>query len=282
MEWVETTAATVEEAKDLALDQLGVADDDAEFEVIEEPKQGLFGRTRGEARVRARVRPKAPRAKTERRERGSKSTPRRSSARPAGETTSHPRREATARPAREPRAPRERTPRAEQSRADIPRADQPHVEASTVSAVAITFLEGVLRAAGLAGSVVATVENDDIDIQVTGDDLNVFVGQRGTTLMALQDLTRVVSQRRLGDHDTHLRVDIAKYRERRREALGRFALKVANEVLAGGEPRALEAMNSADRKIVHDTLAEMEGIATHSEGEDPHRRVVVSLADAAK
>ncbi|MHB1090950.1 MAG: Jag family protein, partial [Ilumatobacteraceae bacterium] len=72
------------------------------------------------------------------------------------------------------------------------------------------------------------------------------------------------------------------YRERRREALGRFALKVANEVLAGGEPRALEAMNSADRKIVHDTLAQMEGIVTHSEGEDPHRRVVVSLADAAK
>lgn len=268
MEWVETTAATIEEAKNLALDQLGVADDDAEFEVIDEPKQGLFGRTRGEARVRARVRPKAPRAKTERRERGSKNTQRRSAARPAGETTSRPRREATTRP---PRESRERTPR----------VDQPHVEASTVSAVATTFLEGVLRSAGLVGSVVATVENDDIDIQVNGDDLNVFVGQRGTTLMALQDLTRVVSQRRLGDHDTHLRVDIAKYRERRREALGRFALKVANEVLAGGEPRALEPMNSADRKIVHDTLAEMEGIATHSEGEDPHRRVVVSLADTA-
>lgn len=275
MQWVETTAATIEEAKNLALDQLGVADDDAEFEVLEEPKQGLFGRTRGEARVRARVRPKTPRAKSERRERGSKNTQRRSGARATGETTSRPRREATARPVREPREPR--TPRADQ-----PHVDQPHVEASTVSAVATTFLEGVLRSAGLVGSVVATVENDDIDIQVHGDDLNVLVGQRGTTLMALQDLTRVVSQRRLGDHDTHLRVDIAKYRERRREALGRFALKVANEVLAGGEPRALEAMNSADRKIVHDALAEMEGIATHSEGEDPHRRVVVSLADSAK
>lgn len=273
MEWVETTAATIEEAKNLALDQLGVADDDAEFEVLDEPKQGLFGRTRGEARVRARVRPTAPRAKTERRERGSKNTQRRSGARPAGETSSRPRGEATAHPVREPR---ERAPRVDQ-----PRVDQPRVEATTVSAVATTFLEGVLRAAGLEGTVVATVENDDIDIQVNGDDLNVFVGQRGTTLMAVQDLTRVVSQRRLGDHDTHLRVDIAKYRERRREALGRFALKVANEVLAGGEPRALESMNSADRKIVHDTLAAMEGITTHSEGEDPHRRVVVSLADAA-
>ena len=282
MEWVETTAATIEEAKNLALDQLGVADDDAEFEVIDEPKQGLFGRTRGEARVRARIRPKTPRAKSERRERGSKSTQRRTGARPGSETTTRAHSEPFTRPAREPRVPRERTPRSDQPPADQPRADQPHVEASTVSAVATTFLEGVLRSAGLVGSVTAIVENDDIDIQVNGDDLNVLVGQRGTTLMALQDLTRVVSQRRLGDHDTHLRIDIAKYRERRREALGRFAIKVANEVLAGGEPRALEAMNSADRKIVHDSLAEMEGIATHSEGEDPHRRVVVSLADVAK
>ena len=63
MEWVETTGDTIEEAKSAALDQLGVAEDDAEFEVLEEPKQGLFGRTRGEARVRARVRPTSPRAK---------------------------------------------------------------------------------------------------------------------------------------------------------------------------------------------------------------------------
>jgi len=63
MEWVETTGETLEEAKEAALDQLGVAEDDAEFEVIEEPKQGLFGRTRGEARVRARVKPSTPRGK---------------------------------------------------------------------------------------------------------------------------------------------------------------------------------------------------------------------------
>lgn len=281
MEWVETTAATIEEAKNLALDQLGVADDDAEFEVVDEPKQGLFGRTRGEARIRARIKPKTPRAKAERRERGSKSTQRRTGGRPGGEATTRTRNESAGRPPREPRPARERSVRSDQPRSDEPRPEQPHVDASTVSAVATTFLEGVLRSAALAGSVVATVENDDIDIQVDGEDLNVLVGQRGTTLMALQDLTRVVSQRRLGDHDTHLRVDIAKYRERRREALGRFAIKVANEVLAGGQPRALEAMNSADRKIVHDSLAEMEGIATHSEGEDPHRRVVVSLAETA-
>src|SRR6476620_7483388 len=69
MEWVETTGRTTEEAKDHALDQLGVDESDAEFEILEEPRPGLFGRIRGEARVRARVRPTAPRPKVERRDR---------------------------------------------------------------------------------------------------------------------------------------------------------------------------------------------------------------------
>src|SRR5205085_11625397 len=69
MEWVETTGKTVEEAKEAALDQLGVHEDDAEVEVLEAPRVGLFGRMRGEARVRARVRPTRPRPKTERRDR---------------------------------------------------------------------------------------------------------------------------------------------------------------------------------------------------------------------
>lgn len=69
MEWVVTTGRTVEEAKDAALDELGVDEADAEFEILEEPRQGLFGRARGEARVRARVRPTAPRPKLDRRDR---------------------------------------------------------------------------------------------------------------------------------------------------------------------------------------------------------------------
>src|SRR5580704_2101494 len=69
MEWVEMTGRSVAEAKDAALDELGVDEVDAEFEVLEEPRQGLFGRQRGEARVRARVRPTSPRPKTDRRDR---------------------------------------------------------------------------------------------------------------------------------------------------------------------------------------------------------------------
>jgi spoIIIJ-associated protein len=266
MEWVETTAETIELAKNLALDQLGVAEDDAEFEVVEEPKQGLFGRTRGEARVRARVRPNTPRGKNERRDRGPKRAPR-----AAGEGSNSRRgpKSGSDRPKREPRPPREER---------APRTDMPPVDPATVSVAATTFLNGLLAAASLTGSAQAIVAGEDIDINVTGDEVAMFVGTKGATLMAIQDLTRVVSQRRLGDHETHLRVDIAGYREKRREALSRFAHKVADDVLASGQPRVLEPMNSADRKIVHDSLVEVAGVETRSQGQDPHRRVVVAVA----
>ena len=75
MEWVETTGKTVAEAKETALDRLGVAEDDAEFEILEEPRNGLFGLMRGEARVRARIRPTEARPKQERK-RGRGAAPR--------------------------------------------------------------------------------------------------------------------------------------------------------------------------------------------------------------
>ena len=291
MEWVEITATTIEDAKALALDRLGIDDGDAEFEIVEEPKAGLFGRTRGEARVRARIKPNSVRAKADRRDRRGK---------PAGERTAKPRQERTERSdrgerqersdrgLRKERAPRqarserserpERAPRAERT----PREDLPPVDPTTVSAVATTFLEGLVSAAGLKGSVSAKVEGENIDIDVLGDDLGFLVGTKGATLLALQDLTRVVSQRRLGDHETRLRVDVAGYREKRREALSRFALKVAEDVKTSGQARALEPMNSSDRKIVHDALTEVEGISTRSEGSDPFRRVVVALASISE
>lgn len=285
MEWVETTAETIDDAKALALDRLGVDDVDAEFEVVEEPKAGLFGRTRGEARVRARIKPNSVRAKADRRDRRGKPTTERAE---RSERPARPRQQRSERGERSERGPRtdrgSRSPRADRPdrndapRERTPRADLPPVDPTTVSDVATTFLEGLVTAAGLKGSVSAKVEGENIDIDVLGDDLNFLVGTKGTTLMALQDLTRVVSQRRLGDHETRLRVDVAGYREKRREALSRFALKVAADVKTSGQARALEPMNSADRKIVHDALVESEGISTRSEGTDPFRRVVVALA----
>jgi spoIIIJ-associated protein len=285
MEWVTITAATVEDAKSLALDQLGVAGEDAEIEVVEEPKPGLFGRLRGEAIVRARVRPTSVRD-TSRRERGGERSARRSerSERPRNRSRDGARdgaRDGSAlRPPRGRRSERSEADRGAEG--DSPRRnDGPKVPPTTVRDAATTFLEGLFAAASLPVRVESTIDGDDIEIAVQGDDLTTFVGARGMTLTQLQDITRVVSQRRLGDHDTRLRVDVGGYRQRRKDALGRFAIKVANDVVETGTPRILEPMNSADRKIVHDTLSTVEGVVTHSEGDDPFRRVVVSRAPAA-
>lgn len=275
MEWVETTGRTVEEAKNAALEMLGVDVDDAEFEIIEEPKPGLFGRTRGEARVRARVRPTQVRPKTERRDRRRREGGR-ENGREGGEKRSggnnngrsqggerKPRPEREARPPREPRAPREERPKGDP------------VDPAVVGAQAVSFLEGLTSAFGLSGKVVLVREDEEMEVQINGDDLGLLVGPKGNTLLALQDLTRVVAQRRLGDHDTRLRVDVAGYRERRRDALSRFAKKVASDVIETGQSRVLEPMASADRKVVHDTLAEIDGVTTRSRGEDPYRQIVV-------
>ena len=300
MEWVTISAATVEDAKMMALDQLGVASEDAEIEVLEEPRSGLFGRTRGEAKVRARVKPTSMR--TTRRERGERSqrgergagrsrSRSRDGGREGGRDSGRGGRSRSTNGERGPsrlrddrrddqRADRDESPRDDSSQSDDRRRpDTPKVPVTTVRDAATTFLEGLFAAAGLTARIDSTIEGDEIEVMVHGEELTMFVGPRGSTLTTLQDVTRVVSQRRLGDHDTRLRLDVGGYRQRRKDALGRFAQKVANDVLESGTPRILEPMNSADRKIVHDTLADMTGIVTHSEGDDPFRRVVVSRAN---
>jgi spoIIIJ-associated protein len=297
-------------SKEKALDQLGVHEEDAEFELLDEPKQGLFGRVRGEARVRARVRPTQARQKVDRRDRRSRGE------RPArdgqkdgqkdgqnkdgqrdGQSRNGQGRGGQGRNEKD-RAVREKTPRppvegatataAKAQRQQAPRQENPtpskngqtkeqqQVDPRQVGEEAQRFLEALVGAFGLEGTAELVEDGDDLEVRVHGQELGLLVGPRGTTLQAVQDLARVASQRRLGDHDTRLRVDVGGYRERRRVALGKFAVQMADEVKASGVARVLEPMSSADRKIIHDTLATVEGIATRSEGDDPYRRVVIA------
>ena len=166
---------------------------------------------------------------------------------------------------------------------DRPRRERPEgppADPAQVAAEAEKFLIGLAASLGATGETAVNIDGNDIEVQLNGSDLGLLVGPRGSTLQAVQDITRVVSQRRMGDHDTRLRIDIGGYRAKRKEALSRFVTQVADEVVASGSARALEAMPSPDRKIVHDALTGRTDIATHSEGEDPNRRVVISPAVA--
>ena len=292
MEWVETTGKTIAEAKEKALDQLGVHEEDADFDVLEEPKQGLFGRVRGEARVRARVRPTQARQKVDRRDR--KRADKAEKADKEDKATASTEAATVERPAAKPRVRAPRVPQADKvaKATTQPNSDptpkpskdsEPQeqlVDAHQVGEEAVRFMTQLVSAFGLTGTAELVEDGDDLEVRVHGRELGLLVGPRGTTLQAVQDLARVASQRRLGDHDTRLRIDVGGYRERRRLALGSFADQMAGEVKASGVARVLEPMSSADRKIIHDALSGTDGIATRSEGDDPNRRVIIAPANA--
>jgi spoIIIJ-associated protein len=275
MEWVETTGRNLDDAKERALDQLGVDEQDAEFEVLEEPRPGLFGRLRGEARVRARVRPTAPRPKVERRDRRRKRDEEASvtSGESAGAAT------AAAANGEAPVAPATETVPAIAE----PAESAPALDAGENPAVGevAAFLSGLADAFGLEAEVRIVPDGDGTEVGLHGNDLGLLIGPRGVTLQAVQDLARALVARGEGDHPGKVRVDVGGYRKKRREALSRFAVKLAEEVEASGSPKVLEPMNAADRKVIHDAVGAMSGVRTMSEGEDPYRRVVIVPNDGS-
>ncbi len=143
-------------------------------------------------------------------------------------------------------------------------------------AVAVDFVQGLLDALGVAGSVrTGRTEDEGIELDVDGDGLGLLVGPKGATLAALEELTRAAVQHAADGQRARLHVDVGGYRQRRREALAEFTRNVAADVGSSGEARALEPMTAADRKVVHDTVAEIDGVSTVSEGEDARRHVVI-------
>jgi spoIIIJ-associated protein len=286
MDWVETTGKSIDEATERALAHLGVHQDDAEVEVLEEPKAGLFGRVRGEARVRARVRPSGPRPKRSRRPGGREERGRTGGARP--ERSRAPRAEVGANRADRPRTESSRRPAAAKA---APRSERSPIKEDTMAEgislaeqgkIAKEFLEGLLASMNITADVeVRELDEETVELAVDATpptELGVLVGPRGTTLQALQEVTRTVVQSKSPGRTDRILVDVARYRERRVAALTRFAQQVAHEVVETGEERALEPMSAADRKAVHDALTDSDHVVTRSEGEEPRRFVVVSPA----
>jgi spoIIIJ-associated protein len=296
MEWVETTGKSIEAALDSALDQLGVDETDAEYEVVSEPKVGLFGRLKNEARIRARVRPTAPpskdssggnrRRRSGRGDRESKGAASRSGdvqsssvgsdAEPVGESSPK-------------NVARQRSRSKSRHGADAPKSqgakemvDQ-EVALEEQGEVASSFLSGLMSKVNVPVSLSVKVDNEDdtATVSLTGDNLGAFIGPKGATLQSLQELTRIVVQRKTGARNGRLLVDVGDYRVKRRDALERFSKQIAEELLANGGVRTLEPMNSADRKVVHDTINGIAGVSTSSEGEEPRRYVVIRSDSAS-
>lgn len=140
------------------------------------------------------------------------------------------------------------------------------------------FLKDVFDAMGLIAVVDVKYdeENRTMDIDLSGDEMGVLIGKRGQTLDSLQYLVSLVVNK---DTDNYIRVkvDTEDYRQRRKETLENLAKNIAYKVKRTKRPVSLEPMNPYERRIIHSALQNDKYVTTHSEGEEPFRRVVVTL-----
>jgi spoIIIJ-associated protein len=155
--------------------------------------------------------------------------------------------------------------------------ERPTLSLDEQADVAREFLEGLVEAYGLEGSVSSTVDDEVIIVDVEGAQTEAMVGVRGSVRSAIHELTRTVLQR-YSKETARIRLDIAGYAERRRKALSIYAEQLIEQLEEEGGEIMLEPMSPADRKVIHDAAAEHEGVTSYSEGEPPRRYVVLSIA----
>ena len=218
MEEIERSAASVEEAVEAALQDLGISEQEAVIEIVQEPRGGILGIKSQPAVVRVR---------------------------------------AVAPPVVEEEEEEDREEQAD---------------------TAADFVEGLMDVLGLDTDVgIQTVDGITyVEIWATesGEDMGLLIGKHGHTLDALQELIRGHLQRKIGGRCL-VQVDVEDYRKRRRSRVISRAREIGRRVKQSGRPEALEPMNAFERKIVHDTVGELGGLETASEGEEPARHVVV-------
>ncbi len=140
------------------------------------------------------------------------------------------------------------------------------------------FLKDVFAAMDMivAVDVQYNEEEKSMDIELSGDDMGVLIGKRGQTLDSLQYLVSLVVNKNVEEY-IRVKVDTENYRQRRKETLENLARNIAYKVKRNKRPVSLEPMNPYERRIIHSALQNDKYVATHSEGDEPFRRVVVTL-----
>ncbi len=155
--------------------------------------------------------------------------------------------------------------------------DRPEVEIEDQAPVVKEFLEGLVESFGLEGSVEVAVDDEVIVADVKGPQTEAMVGSRGTTIEAIHELCKTVLHRQT-QASARVRLDVAGYGERRRQALSIYANQLIDQVLEDGAELTLEPMSAGDRKVIHDAAADRDGVRSYSEGESPQRYVVLAAA----
>lgn len=287
----------MEEAVSLGLQELGLdSAEAADIEVLKQPQRGFLGIGGQDALVRIKPRPK--RRRRHRRTRSGTGETAAPSARgqqppsrggggrsraqgaerrgPRGEGRSRQQsRGGSGERRQRPGARAETAARVSTEEAEV---QQPPVAVEEQAEIVRTFLVGLLDAFGLEGEVTTRVDGDIVYADISGEQTEALIGPKGAILDAVLELCRTMVHRQ-SQAGARLRLDVAGYGERRREALRIYAARLAARVVEEGGEVMLEPMNAADRKVVHDAVAEIQGVRSYSEGEEPERSVVIARSE---
>lgn len=274
MKEVIATGRTVDAAIDSGCAELGFERGDVDFEIISMPKKGFLGLSQIPAKVRVFVQVPDPKPALEQKPAPQEEKPLPREEKPAPKSAAH-----KAQPVREeePKA-EEKQPQANtvQPEREAPAESAAPCDFGNKVAIAEEYITSILRAMNLSDvTIAASTHENVIQIRLSGDVSGVAIGRHGETLDALQYLAGLAANRGEGDY-VRVVLDSGNYRDKRRATLEQLARRLGNVVLRTGRSITLEPMNPYERRIIHSTISQMEGITSSSTGEEPNRCVVIS------
>ena len=296
MKSIESSGKTVKDAINQGAKELGCDPSDLEIEVLEMGSPGLFGMFGRLARVKLTLKEAEdefsidipqmtldqPAQKQGRQHRQEKPKPA-----PAPQEAAQEEQPAQKEPSRRSRqrTRKERAPEAAPAQTEIvitpPEPEVPFVETALDQLTddarrAMEFLSGMIERMGVQAELKACETPEQLRVKLFGENMSLLIGRRGETLDALQYLTSLNVNR---GREEYLRVslDTENYRAKREEALRKLAARMANRCRKTGKRVALEPMNPYERRVLHSALQADPTVTTHSEGEEPYRRVIITL-----
>ena len=282
--------ATIEEAQQSAIRSLNAPEDaDVQFEVLQFPEKkkfGLFGGKQAEVRAFYEAKEEKPKVAAVKKSSGNA----KAKAQQKAEKPANQKKEKAAAPKKEKAAEEKKgtSPKKAEKAAEKPAEPREAVsmeEAPEQVKKAYAYLKTVIEGLG--------IENYEIDVTKAGkeyffevsseDNYSLLIGRRGETLDSIQYLTRLAANRGKEDgKSVRISINVGDYREKRERTLKDIARKNGRRVRKYGRNMTLNPMNPSERRIIHTTIAEMEGLQSYSIGSEADRRVVISLAEGVE
>ena len=260
---ITVSAKTVNDAITEASIELGIASTDMEYEVVEEGSAGFLGIGKKQAVIKAWKKEDKP-AKKEVKKESKKEVKK-----------EEPKKEVVKKETPKEEVKEESEVQVEE---EAPVKEEKHVEVTQETKDACEkFLIDVLKTMGMEVKITSSIDEDGaLCIDMEGENMGILIGKRGQTLDSLQYLTNRVANK-MQEGYVRVKLDTENYRQRRKETLENLAKNIAHKVKRTKKSVSLEPMNPYERRIIHSALQGDKYVSTHSEGEEPYRRVVVTL-----